>query len=360
MNDQRMIYIEGRVDLETYQRAYSDKQSRIDKKIVFVFPGNPTHHTPGTTMFTVKRGGGLAHYAGLIGEAGFPVLSLPTTGLEGWTPQENNRDHLLANRAVADLYKAIAEGYRLMIPVRPHEDNEYFDAPLQGTDNKEPSFWKGIQRASNKPLANMYALHLDNLRRFTDDLYSLGEEAALENLTQLSPYFAKVYVAARVAIAPASAPVFAPVFAPASAPASAPSKAQLAIQALDAQLVIIKEKANQLRLNKQEATAVIAERLRDTIKDQAAKLMIRAITKSAFDKNCADAIKTARPALEKFGWKEILGNLALAILGLGVVYLAACTINKAVTGHFFFFRTDAGQALNGLEEKIAEVVEPVF
>ena len=65
-----------------------------------------------------------------------------------------------------------------------------------------------------------------------------------------------------------------------------------------------------------------------------------------FKTACFAAIDRARPYLDPLDWNGVLGNLALAILGLGVVYAAAGLINRAVTGDFLFFRpTDRTEAL---------------
>ena len=213
-NDPTVIYIEGPVNLDTYLRAYRDEKSRIDKKIVFVFPGNPLHHTPGNTMFTIKSGAGLAIPAKDIGNAGFPVLSMPTTGMDGWVDQKSNKYKKLSDQAIADLYIAIAKGYSLMIPVREHTNTTYFDDPLRSSPEKEPSFWGGIQKGANKALANEYTFHLNNLHIFTCILRLEGEGAALENLRKNSPYFAQVYFAARAPSTPVlvSAPTTSTMF----------------------------------------------------------------------------------------------------------------------------------------------------
>lgn len=73
-----------------------------------------------------------------------------------------------------------------------------------------------------------------------------------------------------------------------------------------------------------------------------------------FKKSAQPLINKARPVLETHrGWKLILGNLSLAIAGLGIGYLIAGVINKAVTGNFLFFReTATGQQLTSLQKKI--------
>ena len=74
-----------------------------------------------------------------------------------------------------------------------------------------------------------------------------------------------------------------------------------------------------------------------------------------FQTDCFAAIDRARPYLDPLDWKGVLGNLALAILGLGVVYAAAGLINLAVTGDFLFFRPK--EKTNGLKEKINNITQ---
>ena len=68
----------------------------------------------------------------------------------------------------------------------------------------------------------------------------------------------------------------------------------------------------------------------------------------------SSAIKEARPELEKHrGYKEILANIALCILGLGLGYLAVC----AYKGSFFKFNTDSADKLNELETSVGSVAK---
>ena len=75
-----------------------------------------------------------------------------------------------------------------------------------------------------------------------------------------------------------------------------------------------------------------------------------------FKCRCTDKINIARPELEKHrGWKQLLGNLALAVIGLGVLYVAAGLVHKAVTGKFLFFKTDSANKLDKLEQSINNI-----
>ena len=120
-------------------------------------------------------------------------------------------------------------------------------------------------------------------------------------------------------------------------------------------------KAQQLKDDGYHVAASAAHSLDDTIAENARQFFLLEITEQAFKTACAVAINAARPALEAFCWKDILGNLALAILGLGLVYAADCLINKAVTGHFLFFRMDAANKVDALDSKImdATLLAPV-
>ena len=70
---------------------------------------------------------------------------------------------------------------------------------------------------------------------------------------------------------------------------------------------------------------------------------------SEFKSEAIQSINVARIDLEKHrGWKELLANIALCILGLGVVYLAIC----AYKGSFFKFNTDSIDKLNELQNTI--------
>ncbi|MDP3268060.1 MAG: hypothetical protein Q8M40_03340 [Legionella sp.] len=72
-------------------------------------------------------------------------------------------------------------------------------------------------------------------------------------------------------------------------------------------------------------------------------------------------INNARPALEKHrGMKQILGNLALAVAGLGVFYVAAGLINLMATGgrNFLFFKTNTAKILDQLENQISPMLQP--
>jgi hypothetical protein len=75
-----------------------------------------------------------------------------------------------------------------------------------------------------------------------------------------------------------------------------------------------------------------------------------------FQNESLKVINDVRPELEKHrGYKQILGNITLGILGLGVVYGLACVINKAVTGNYLFFKTASANILNNLESSFKKI-----
>ena len=131
---------------------------------------------------------------------------------------------------------------------------------------------------------------------------------------------------------------------------------------INMQLRIIQAKLNQLQIESDPKKGEKRE-------VSAAKALHAAITKNVdeffaensqlsddeFKKSCATIIEQHRPTLEKFGWKEILRNLTFAILGVGVIYVVAGLINKAMTGHFLFFRKDLAKQVDRLEQQINHV-----
>lgn len=57
-----------------------------------------------------------------------------------------------------------------------------------------------------------------------------------------------------------------------------------------------------------------------------------------FKDKCMQSIHQEKQTLSTLqGWKPLLANLTLAVLGVGIFYVAAACVNKAITGHFTFF-----------------------
>lgn len=188
-----MYYFQGQISATTFE-AFCTEKGFEPKKTVFLFPGNPTHHTPETTLFSKKVGSGLASVAAAIGEKGYPTLSLPTTGVENFTDTTIQE---MVNNAIADIYRALEAGFTMVLPVRkpliiqqPYGDNiKFFNSALSGPNelntvnydeqNKrftsidlpvEPSFWGLANKSPNPPLA---AFYLDALNQISSN-YSEG------------------------------------------------------------------------------------------------------------------------------------------------------------------------------------------
>ncbi|RUQ81873.1 hypothetical protein [Legionella septentrionalis] len=136
------------------------------RKYVFIFPGNETHHGGAHNLYSVKGGAGLAALARVLGHAGWPVLSLPTTTMENWAT--NRGQQKTVTQALCDLWRAAGAGYTLVLPVRSHQNGDYFHQPLANSQD-EPNFWGGVQLAANKPLANYYTEQLNLLTQFLNE-----------------------------------------------------------------------------------------------------------------------------------------------------------------------------------------------
>lgn len=120
-----------------------------------------------------------------------------------------------------------------------------------------------------------------------------------------------------------------------------------------AQMRLIKIKMQELKLRGYLIAGQYAERLHYEIKINFERFFAKKLDSTQFKENCYHAIQTARPELEQHrGWKQILGNLALAILGLGIFYVIAGCINKAITGNFLFFKSDSMNKIDQLEKSI--------
>ncbi|BBB15772.1 uncharacterized protein RVIR1_13250 [Candidatus Rickettsiella viridis] len=125
------------------------------------------------------------------------------------------------------------------------------------------------------------------------------------------------------------------------------------------QLKVIKKKADELEKRGYHQAAVCAETLYTKIKNSAEDFDKKKISTQTFREQCFQAIQTAKPELEKHrGWKQVLGNLALAILGLGIFYVAAGLIHKGISGKFLFFNnTNSAKKLATLDKTIQTAIE---
>jgi hypothetical protein len=157
-----IFYFQGNIALESFKIFCADNLVARDKA-VFIFPGNASHHTASHNLYSIKDGSGLANIARQLGEKGYPVLSLPTTGMEDWSISSTTQK--LVDNAIADLWRAIGAGFDLILPVREHSGTKYFSNPINDSIF-EPSFWGGIQIQANKNLADYYILHLSLLQEF--------------------------------------------------------------------------------------------------------------------------------------------------------------------------------------------------
>ncbi len=127
----------------------------------------------------------------------------------------------------------------------------------------------------------------------------------------------------------------------------------------DAQMALIDGKRQELLNNQHVLAADAAELLHFKIATNFEDFLQHKIDHETFNTNCSDAMIEARVELEQHrGWKGFLGNLALAIFGLGVFYAAAALVNKAVNGNFLFFRTDSANKVDQLAKAI-DAMAPV-
>lgn len=126
-----------------------------------------------------------------------------------------------------------------------------------------------------------------------------------------------------------------------------------------AQLKEIKKKEKDLRDRGYTKAADKAKILYETVLKAHTALIEKKIDIPIFKERCTKAIDKARSELETHrGWKQVLGNLALAVIGLGVLYLIAGLIHKATTGKFLFFKTDSADKVDQLEKAINSFNKP--
>jgi hypothetical protein len=159
-----IIYFKGFIDLQRFEQAARDN-SLEPNKVIFLFPGNSSHHGPSISLFSIKSGGGLGRPAAALGASGYPVLSLPTTSMERWS-SDKGQQHIVET-AIADLYRAAGAGYSFMLPIRDHRNQRYFDDGLRDSGGVvEPSFWGENATTPNKPLAKHYTKVLNDFHDF--------------------------------------------------------------------------------------------------------------------------------------------------------------------------------------------------
>ena len=125
------------------------------------------------------------------------------------------------------------------------------------------------------------------------------------------------------------------------------------------QLDIIQAKALRLKKNGHSTAGKKAQDLHDTIKKATDLYFAGNLTPHDCRVQCDDAIKAARPELETHrGWKEVLGNLALIILGVVGFVVKEC-INMAQNKPFLFFsKTESAKMVDAIEITLDSVVPP--
>jgi hypothetical protein len=126
------------------------------------------------------------------------------------------------------------------------------------------------------------------------------------------------------------------------------------------QLEVMQEKSWELRNRGFTVAADAADVLVQTSRNHSADYFGNQIDYTMLKRNSEQAIHLAKPELEKHrGWKRLLMNLALCIAGLGVFYVAAGLIHKAVKGHFLFFNeTDSIEKLHKLGQAL-QSIQPI-
>lgn len=117
------------------------------------------------------------------------------------------------------------------------------------------------------------------------------------------------------------------------------------------QLSIIQTKARALHKGGHQAAADAADELISKLTVQSNRYFADP-TEAAyrvFQRQAKIDIAVSSYELEKHrGWKKILGNIALAILGFGIIYAVAVAINKGL----FFNQTDSVKKLNDFDNLI--------
>lgn len=125
---------------------------------------------------------------------------------------------------------------------------------------------------------------------------------------------------------------------------------------IDTNLSNLLIKAKDLESKNHKEAAGVVYNLYSQLSSLHKKFSAGEIDVNIFKEQCLEDIKQARPVLEIHrGWKQVLGNLALAILGLGVFYIAATLAHKSYTGKFLFFKTDSALKLDRFESLIKSI-----
>jgi hypothetical protein len=163
-----MHYMTGFITPRHLVNFAQNQSLEPETPVVFIFPSNPSHHTSTTTLYNIKKGGGLAKLAWDLGEQGIATLGLPTTGMRN---PPDKATLAFAKEAVADLWKAAGFGMHLILPIRPsfkHPQSgaTYFKQTLSAKPGFEPSFWGDLEPTPNPELAAYYFEQLELLKTF--------------------------------------------------------------------------------------------------------------------------------------------------------------------------------------------------
>lgn len=116
------------------------------------------------------------------------------------------------------------------------------------------------------------------------------------------------------------------------------------------QLKLLQQKADDLKARKEEKAATAAQQLLANMHQEVEKYIAsdqdEASAVAAFKQSSQQFIKGASVELgeHRQKWKYILANLSLAVLLVGVGYVACMYFNKRSHGHYTFFSTTQSQA----------------
>lgn len=137
--------------------------------------------------------------------------------------------------------------------------------------------------------------------------------------------------------------------------------AQLKIWPIQMQLDIIKTHGGDLKRRGYNDESNTVDTLVDNILDAMSKYQEASNPSSPeainiFKRDCQAHINKAKPILAVHrGWKQLLGNLLACVLGLGIGYVAAASVNYLGTGNFLFFNETASlQKLKALDKSLDE------
>lgn len=182
---QQFVLLSDKITNHSFKNT-CDERKIESNKTVFIFPGNADHHKEENkpSLYSEKRGGGLAGVAEQLAKIGVPTLSLPTTDMLNNLEQEQIR-----KRAVLDLWKAAGNGMSFILPVRNRNEKGKFFSEALATEQEqeqqkqqEPSFWGKNETTPNLELADYYLKEIEKLRDFIALKDEQQQSAMLENL----------------------------------------------------------------------------------------------------------------------------------------------------------------------------------